>query len=263
MNDLFRWRRSARGSPATADASGQGQVVMELYGAGKTYLSGPNAVQALSDMSLVVRAGELTGIVGPSGSGKTTFLMIAGLLELPTTGTVHFHDGPTVGPTSRLDSLRTFRRTHVGFIFQKANLIPFLTALENVQVALEINDVAPRAARQRARELLAQFGLDHREANYPSQLSGGEQQRVSIARAIANNPVLLLADEPTAALDGVRGRQVMDVFRSLVDHQRVAVCVVTHDPRWSDTFDRIVEMSDGRMAGIVPGEGRQSIATTP
>ena len=220
---------------------------MEIFGAGKTYQSGPNEVHALSGMSLAVRAGELTGIVGPSGSGKTTFLMIAGLLELPTIGRVHFPGGPSVDPSSRLDTLRTFRRTHVGFIFQKANLIPFLTAVENVQIALEINDVAPKAARSRARELLAQFGLDHREANYPSQLSGGEQQRVSIARAIANNPVLLLADEPTAALDGARGRQVMEVFRTLVDERRVAICVVTHDPRWSSTFDRIVEMSDGRM----------------
>ncbi len=237
--------------PVSADA------VMEVRGASKIYLSGPNAVAALSDMTLALNAGELTGIVGPSGSGKTTFLMIAGLLEPPSTGTVYFRGRPIADPQTKLNSLRDFRRTHVGFIFQKANLIPFLTAVENVQIALEINDVRPKAARERARELLDQFGLGQREDNYPTQLSGGEQQRVSIARALANDPVLLLADEPTAALDGTRGRQVMEVFRALADERRVAVGVVTHDPRWSDIFDRIVEMSDGRMvserAGGVAG----------
>ncbi|MDI4663410.1 ABC transporter ATP-binding protein [Xanthobacter autotrophicus] len=228
-------------------------VVMEVRGASKTYLSGANEVKALTDMTLALKSGELTGIVGPSGSGKTTFLMIAGLLEPPTTGTVHFRDQPIANASTRLNNLRDFRRTHVGFIFQKANLIPFLTAVENVQIALEINDVRPKQAKARARELLAQFGLDHRENNYPSQLSGGEQQRVSIARALANDPVLLLADEPTAALDGSRGRQVMEVFRTLADVHRVAVCVVTHDPRWSDIFDRIVEMSDGRVVEVRPG----------
>ncbi len=233
-------------------------VVMEVRDASKTYLTGPNEVHALADMTLALRAGELTGIVGPSGSGKTTFLMIAGLLEPPTTGEVRFKDQLIADPATKLNSLRDFRRTHVGFIFQKANLIPFLTALENVQLALEINDAHPKAARARARELLAQFGLDQREDNYPSQLSGGEQQRVSIARALANNPVLLLADEPTAALDGTRGRQVMEAFRTLADEQRVAVCVVTHDPRWSDIFDRIVEMSDGRMTAAKPGGAQAS-----
>ncbi|MFS8036881.1 ABC transporter ATP-binding protein [Xanthobacter sp. AM11] len=230
-----------------------GQAVMEVRGASKFYLSGASTVAALADMTLTLRAGELTGIVGPSGSGKTTFLMIAGLLEPPSAGAVCFRDRPIADPQTRLNSLRDFRRTHVGFIFQKANLIPFLTALENVQIALEVNDVRPKAARAQARELLARFGLDHRENNYPSQLSGGEQQRVSIARALANDPVLLLADEPTAALDGPRGRQVMTAFRALADEQRVAVCVVTHDPRWSATFDRIVEMSDGRMVAERPG----------
>ena len=228
-------------------------VVMEVRNASKTYLSGANEVHALTDMSLALKSGELTGIVGPSGSGKTTFLMIAGLLEPPTSGTVHFRDQPIANSNTRLNNLRDFRRTHVGFIFQKANLIPFLTAVENVQIALEINDVRPKQARARARELLAQFGLDHRENNYPSQLSGGEQQRVSIARALANDPVMLLADEPTAALDGSRGRQVMEAFRTLADVHRVAVCVVTHDPRWSDIFDRIVEMSDGRVVEVRPG----------
>ena len=235
------------------DRAWANQVVMAVREVGKVYSTGVSEVTALAGMSLALHAGELTGIVGPSGSGKTTFLMIAGLLEPPSTGKVYFRNAPVVGPDTRLNSLRDFRRTHVGFIFQKANLIPFLTAVENVQVALEINDVKPKAARERARALLDQFGLAPRENNYPSQLSGGEQQRVSIARALSNNPALLLADEPTAALDGARGRQVMELFRKLADEQRIAVCVVTHDPRWSDLFNRIVEISDGQVARILRG----------
>jgi putative ABC transport system ATP-binding protein len=227
-----------------------GEVVVEVSHVTKTYRSGESEVTALADMTLALRAGELTGIVGPSGSGKTTFLMIAGVLEPPTYGKISYGSKIVVGPKTQLNRLRDFRRTHIGFVFQKANLIPFLTAIENVLVALEINGSKGKAARQRARELLEQFGMGHRPDNYPSQLSGGEQQRVSIARALANEPTLILADEPTAALDGSRGRQVMDLFRQLADERRVAVCVVTHDPRWSDLFDCIVEMGDGRVTDL-------------
>jgi putative ABC transport system ATP-binding protein len=198
-------------------------------------------------MTLDLKAGEVTGIVGPSGSGKTTFLMIAGLLEPPTLGEVRYRGEAISFPKAELNKLRDFRRTKIGFVFQKGHLIPFLTALENVQVALEINDVSAKAARDRACELLERLGIGHRMNNYPSQLSGGEQQRVSIARALANQPILILGDEPTAALDGSRGYQVMMLFRKLADEQKVAVCVVTHDPRWSQVFDRIVQLSDGKM----------------
>jgi putative ABC transport system ATP-binding protein len=141
----------------------------------------------------------------------------------------------------------------MGFVFQKANLIPFLTASENVQLAMDINDVASRASRSRAMELLEYLGVGERAHHLPSALSGGEQQRVAVARALANRPSLLLADEPTAALDSVRGRQVMELFRKVAHEQRTAVLVVTHDHRALDVFDRSLEMEDGKLrAAAVP-----------
>lgn len=224
--------------------------VLQVRDATKIYASGDSEVIALADMTVALNAGEFTGIFGPSGSGKTTFLMIAGLLERPTRGEVRYGSEIIAGPTTDLNRLRYFRRTRIGFVFQRAHLIPFLTAVENVQVALEINDVAARTAHRRARELLHQLGMGHRLDNYPSQLSGGEQQRVSIARALANEPTLILADEPTAALDAARGQQVMDLFRALADERNVAICVITHDPRWSYLLDQIIQLSDGRVVDV-------------
>jgi putative ABC transport system ATP-binding protein len=137
----------------------------------------------------------------------------------------------------------------MGFVFQKANLIPFLTAAENVRVAMEINDQSPRAARRRAMELLDYLGVADRSDHYPNMLSGGQQQRVAVARALANQPSLILADEPTAALDSVRGRQVMDLFRKVAHERQAGVIVVTHDHRALDVFDRALEMEDGLVRG--------------
>jgi len=145
--------------------------------------------------------------------------------------------------------LRDFRRQTIGFVFQKANLIPFLTAAENVALAMEIDDVAPEDARVHAERLLEGLGLGHRVDNLPSKLSGGEQQRVAIARALANDPALVLADEPTAALDSVRGRQVIGLFRRIADERGAAIAVVTHDSRSLDLFDRAIEFEDGRIVG--------------
>jgi putative ABC transport system ATP-binding protein len=141
--------------------------------------------------------------------------------------------------------LRTFRRKHIGFIFQKSNLIPFLDARENVQIALELNGQTPRAARKRALELLDYLGVADRADHYPAMLSGGQQQRVAVARALANQPQVILADEPTAALDSHRGRQVMELFRKVAHEQKGGVIVVTHDQRSLDVFDTIYEMQDG------------------
>lgn len=223
--------------------------VLSLRDVTRHYRSGDSLVRALDGVSLEIRRGEVVGILGPSGSGKSTLLLIAGLLEPPTTGEVLMNGQQVATAQTDLDALRTFRRAHIGFIFQKANLIPFLTAVENVALALEIDAVRPREARAYAAHLLATLDLAHRLDNHPARLSGGEQQRVAVARALANDPSLLLADEPTAALDSVRGRQVIALFREIADSRQAAVAVVTHDQRALDLFDRTIELCDGRLRG--------------
>jgi putative ABC transport system ATP-binding protein len=223
------------------------RALLEVDNVIKLYGSGGSVVRAINGVSIDLRAGEVLAIFGPSGSGKTTFLMIAGLIDVPDSGRVLFRGEIIATPTTELDALRTFRRRHIGFVFQRANLIPFLTAVENVQVAMHLNGIARQEAAERAWFLLQQLHVDHRGHAMPHQLSGGEQQRVAIARALANKPSLIFADEPTGALDSVRGRQVMALFRELADTENVAVCVVTHDPRSVDLFDRIVAMNDGAI----------------
>lgn len=223
--------------------------VLSVRNATRIYESGDTEVRALDGVSLDIAPGEVVGILGPSGSGKSTLLLIAGLLEPPSQGEVRINGALVSHPDAQLDQLRNFRRGNIGFVFQKANLIPFLSAVENVALALEIDDVPARAAHLHSTRLLAALDLGHRVDNLPSRLSGGEQQRVAIARAIANEPALLLADEPTAALDSVRGRQVISLFRRIADERGAGVAVVTHDPRSLDLFDRTVELAHGRIVG--------------
>lgn len=215
----------------------------------KIYGQGHTAVRAIEGASLQVKPGELVAILGPSGSGKTTLLTAIGLINEPTHGKVVI-DGTTVadeGWRPGLD-LKKIRREKLGFIFQAHNLIPFLTALENVMIALRINGVPERAAGERATALLEALNLGHRLGNYPSALSGGECQRVAIARALANRPKVILADEPTAALDTENGRNVMALLKKLAVENRSAILVVTHDRRMVEGFDRIFEVNDGRIA---------------
>jgi putative ABC transport system ATP-binding protein len=223
------------------------QPLVSVVKTSKTYQLGDAEVRALDNATVEIRSGEVVGIIGPSGSGKTTLLMIAGLLDTPTTGRVFFKGKMISHPRAALNYLRDFRRRHMGYVFQKPNLIPFLTSKQNVQIALQINNEDRRYADQRARSLLEQFGMGGRLDNLPKQLSGGEQQRVAIARALANQPELILADEPTASLDSARGRQVLKMFRRLADIEQVSICVVTHDTRSIDLFDRCIELSDGRV----------------
>ena len=211
----------------------------------KVYGSGHTEVIAIRDATLSIARGEIVGMLGPSGSGKSTILTAMALINPPTSGTVAINGSAVLDGPRALVDLRAFRRQHLGFVFQKANLIPFLTALENVQIALEVNDIAPKAARQRAMELLDYLGVAERANNLPVALSGGEQQRVAVARALANNPSLILADEPTAALDSQRGRQVMELFAKVAHERNAGVLVVTHDHRTLDVFDRIVDVEDG------------------
>ena len=223
------------------------EVILLVENAYKTYGTGAQEVRAMNGVTVEHRAGEVLAIFGPSGSGKTTFLMIAGLIDVPSSGRIRYYGEVVASPTTELNLLRKFRQEHIGFVFQRSNLIPFLTALENVQVAMELCDISKIAAMERALRLLNRLNVAHRANSLPQQLSGGEQQRVAIARALANQPALIFADEPTGALDSVHGRQVMALFRELADTEGVAVCVVTHDPRSIDLFDRIIEMSDGRV----------------
>ena len=220
---------------------------VEVIGLTKVYGSGNTEVVAMKDVSLRVARGEVIALLGPSGAGKSTLLTAIGLINPPTAGRIDIGGEWVMDADQAKVELRAFRRRHLGFVFQKANLIPFLNAVENVQVALEISATLPRAARKRALELLDYLGVADRANNLPDALSGGQQQRVAVARALANEPSLILADEPTAALDSHRGRQVMELFRK-VAHERVsAVIVVTHDQRSLDVFDRTYEMEDGRL----------------
>ncbi len=214
----------------------------------KIYGKGNTAVTAIADASFQVEPGELVAILGPSGSGKTTLLTSIGLITEPTHGKVVI-DGVTVadeGWQPGLD-LKRLRREKLGFIFQAHNLIPFLTALENVMVALELNHQPKKEAKRRAEELLVSLNLGHRFNNYPSGLSGGEAQRVAIARALANKPKVILADEPTAALDTENGKNVMSLLKKLAVENHSAIMVVTHDHRMVEGFDRIFHVNDGRI----------------
>jgi putative ABC transport system ATP-binding protein len=213
----------------------------------KIYGSGNTEVVAMRDASMKVKRGEVVALLGPSGSGKSTFLTAVGLINPPTTGSISIRGQLVLKGQTPHTNLRSFRRRHVGFIFQKSNLIPFLSAVENVQIALELNGDTARAARQRAIELMDYLGVSDRAGNLPSMLSGGQQQRVAVARALANRPSVILADEPTAALDSHRGRQVMELFAKVAHEQGAGVIVVTHDQRALDVFDTIYEMEDGIM----------------
>jgi putative ABC transport system ATP-binding protein len=219
----------------------------------KVYGSGNTEVIAMQEASMQVRQGEVVALLGPSGSGKSTFLTAVGLINPPTSGRVVIRGQLVLdGPIAHAN-LRTFRRRHVGFVFQKSNLIPFLTAVENVQIAVELNGAPPGAARRRALELLDYLGVSERADNLPSMLSGGQQQRVAVARALANRPHVILADEPTAALDSHRGRQVMELFAQVAHDQGAGVVVVTHDHRALDVFDTLYEMEDGVIQRVKEG----------
>jgi len=220
-------------------------LAIETRGLTKVYGSGNTEVIAMRDASVGIRRGEVVALLGPSGAGKSTFLTAVGLINPPTSGQILIGSVPVLDGPVPLVNLRSFRRKHIGYVFQKSNLIPFLSARENVQIAMELNGTSPRRARHRALELLEELGVADRAENSPSMLSGGEQQRAAIARALANDPSVILADEPTAALDSHRGRQVMELFRGVAHEHGAGVIVVTHDQRTLEVFDTIYEMEDG------------------
>jgi putative ABC transport system ATP-binding protein len=224
--------------------------VLDIQNVSQTFGQGDQAVQALKPTSLSVEAGELVALLGPSGSGKSTLLLAISLIQPPTTGRIVVGDQVLYdnGPTGVNE--RAFRLRKVGFIFQQHNLIPFLTAQENVALMLQLNGVGRRESGRRARELMDYLEIGHRADSLPAQLSGGEQQRVAIGRALANEPTLILADEPTAALDTERGTKVMALLRKIARERRSAVITVTHDHRMIEGFDTVYHMDDGRLSHV-------------
>jgi putative ABC transport system ATP-binding protein len=212
----------------------------------KTIQEGREKVEVLKGVSLSVRPGEVVALEGPSGSGKTTFLSILGCILTPTSGRVVV-DGREVDP-SRPGRLPQIRKESIGFVFQQFNLFPALTALENVEFALNIKGARGSAARAEADRILDLVGLGERKAFLPRDLSGGQKQRVAIARALAGGPAVILADEPTANLDSEVGMQVLELFRDLAKRQSRALLIVTHDPKVRTVSDRVVKIHDGRIA---------------
>lgn len=222
--------------------------LLEVDSLTKVFGSGRTLVRAVDDVSFATGSGEITLIMGPSGSGKTTLLTMIGALLRPTSGRVLI-DGVDVAVLPARE-LPRIRRQLVGFVFQTFNLLESLTARENVEVALNVAGVTGVSAARRARTLLVEAGLEGRLDFHARDLSGGEKQRVSIARALANNPPLLLADEPTANLDSRHGHAVMKLLRDLARKQGSAVVVVSHDPRLRDIADRVLWLEDGRFEDI-------------
>jgi putative ABC transport system ATP-binding protein len=236
-------------TPATAPAS---EIFSGIHTRSlvKTYGKGEGMVHALKGVDFEARCGELMMIVGPSGCGKTTLLsVLCGTLRYDS-GSVHVfgHDLSAMRPSQ----ITAFRGRNVGFVFQQFNLIPTWTALENVSVPLLLNGASRRVAETTAARMLESVGLADKYHARPTQLSGGQQQRVAIARALVHEPRLLICDEPTAALDAVSGRKVLELLRQTACHPDRCVIVVTHDSRIFSFADRIAEMEDGHMKAIVP-----------
>lgn len=221
-------------------------VVLRGSGLTKQFRSGDLVVDALRGVDITFTRGEVVAIIGPSGSGKSTLMGILGGLDTLTEGTLQV-EGVDITNMGE-NQLARIRNDSIGFVFQQFNLMPTLTALENVALPIQFSSKKKFNPRQRATELLTSFGLAHRLQNRPSQLSGGEQQRVAISRALANDPPLLLCDEPTGALDTENGNLVMDTLFQVKQDHDTAVVIVTHDPRIAERADRVLVMTDGRFA---------------
>jgi len=222
-----------------------GAAVISLKNVHKIYSTGEIEVHALRGVSLEVTKGEFVAVMGPSGSGKSTMMNLIGCLDRPTSGT-YILDGIDVSTMSKNQRADT-RNTKIGFVFQSFNLIPRTTALANVELPLVYAGVAPAERRERARAALASVGLEAKAASLPNQLSGGQQQRVALARALASHPAIILADEPTGALDTKTADEIMGIFRQLNDTQHMTIVLVTHEPDIAVHAKRLVRFRDGEI----------------
>ncbi len=236
------------GPSPSQDAAGHPGALLRVENVSKVYGSGHTAVTALDDATMSVDQGEFVALLGPSGSGKTTLISIIGGLLSASSGSVHIGnvDVTTLGGKERTK----FRAERVGFVFQSANLVPFLTARENLLYVATLVKTPKKAASQRADQLLEELGLAGRATNLPEQLSGGERQRVAIGRALMNDPDLVLVDEPTAALDTALGRQVVQLLRREIKDRGKTGIMVTHDLRMVEYTDRVFEILDGHLTHV-------------
>lgn len=232
------------------------EPIIKLVALGRQYRMGPNFVSAVAGVDLDIARGEAVALVGPSGSGKSTLLNLLGGLDRPTSGEI-WVDGENIAKSSAR-RLVEHRKRRIGFVFQSFNLLAYRTALENVEVPLMLSGLAGKERRARARELLEQVGLGARTGHRPSQLSGGEQQRVAVARALANKPQILLADEPTGNLDSATGTEVMHLLRDL-NKQGLTLILVTHDMAVAAYADRIVRLRDGKVVSIEVAEKLEAV----
>jgi putative ABC transport system ATP-binding protein len=226
------------------------QPIIRLVGLTRQYRMGPTIVSAAAGIDLEIAAGEAVALVGPSGSGKSTLLNLLGGLDRPTSGEI-WVEGENIATASD-KRLVAHRRRRIGFVFQSFNLLPYRTALENVEVPLMISGLSRNERRERARQLLERVGLGARTDHRPSQLSGGEQQRVAVARALANEPSILLADEPTGNLDSATGTEVMNLLREL-NQSGLTLIIVTHDTSVAAYANRVVHLRDGKIVSIEEG----------
>jgi len=221
-------------------------MIIRAIDLARTYEMGETEVEALRGINLDVITGQFVALVGPSGSGKSTFLNLVGGLDQPTSGEL-WVDGVELG-VSKEKALTEHRRKRVGFVFQSFNLLPRLTALENVALPLMFVGVPEQERQQRARDLLVEVGLEERLDHRPTQLSGGEQQRVAIARALVSQPAIILADEPTGNIDSATGTEILGLLRRLNKEQGVTLLLVTHDAEAAAFADRIIQVRDGQIA---------------
>ena len=222
------------------------EPVVRIENVTKDFTTGGSSFRALDDVSVEIHRGEMVAIMGPSGSGKSTLMTIIGLLDSPTSGN-YWLDGQDVSGLSRFEQARV-RNAKIGFVFQSFNLLPRLSALKNVELPMVYGRVDAREREQRAREALVAVGLGDKLGNRPNELSGGQKQRVAVARALVGMPSMILADEPTGALDTRTGAEIMSLFRTLNREQGLTIVIVTHDPEIGRHMDRVIGLRDGRVS---------------